>query len=42
MADERKCETCRRYLGGGCCADGLEAECAAGAFEAWEKKNGGE
>lgn len=34
----RACETCRHYLGGGCCAVSLEAECAAGDYEAWEEK----
>lgn len=32
----RCCETCRHYLGGGCCRINLEAECEAGEFEAWE------
>jgi len=34
----RCCETCRHYLGGGCCRINLEAECAAGEFEAWEAR----
>ena len=32
------CDTCRHYLGGGCCRINLEAECGAGEFEAWEPK----
>lgn len=36
MDAERKCETCRFYLGDGCCRMDLEDECAAGGFEAWE------
>ena len=37
---ERSCETCRHNLGGGYnnCRINLEAECAAGEFEAWEPK----
>lgn len=37
--DGRCCETCRYYLGGGYsnCRINLEAECAAGEFEAWEE-----
>lgn len=31
------CIGCKHYLGGGCCAANLEAECAAGGFEAWEE-----
>ena len=40
---EKCCETCRHYLGGGYnnCRLNLEAECAAGEFEAWESKDGG-
>jgi len=38
---EDKCLTCKHYLGGGYCKINLEAECAAGYFEAWEPKNGG-
>lgn len=34
----RCCETCRHDLGGGCCRINLEAECAAGEFEAWEPR----
>ena len=34
------CNTCRHYLGGGCCRINLEAECGAGEFEAWEPKEG--
>ena len=31
------CESCRHYLGGGCCRINLEAECReGGGFEAWE------
>lgn len=33
----RCCETCQYYLGGGCCRINLEAECAAGEFDAWEE-----
>lgn len=36
---EDKCPTCKHYLGGGCCRINLEAECAAGYFEAWEPKD---
>ena len=34
----RSCETCRHDLGGGYnnCRINLEAECAAGEYEAWE------
>ena len=32
------CATCRYHLGGGCCRINLEAECAAGEYEAWEPK----
>jgi len=35
------CDTCRHYLGGGCCRINLEAECGKGEFEAWEPKTGG-
>lgn len=35
----RECETCRYYLGNGCCRIDLEAECGAGQFEAWEAKD---
>ena len=37
---EKRCETCRYTLGGGYdnCRINLEAECAAGGFEAWEPK----
>jgi len=37
---EKCCETCRYDLGGGYdnCRINLEAECAAGGFEAWEPK----
>ena len=35
---DRTCDTCRHYLGGGCCRLNLEPECAAGEFEAWEPK----
>ena len=38
MNDMRCCETCRHYLGGGCCRINLEAECAAGGYEAWEAR----
>ena len=34
------CNTCRHYLGGGCCRINLEAECGKGEFEAWEPKEG--
>lgn len=34
------CDTCRHYLGGGCCRINLEAECGKGEFEAWEPKEG--
>ena len=39
--EERCCETCRYYLGGGYdnCAINLEDECGKGGFEAWEGKN---
>lgn len=41
---ERSCETCRYDLGGGYdnCRINLEAECAAGDYEAWEPKDDGE
>lgn len=32
------CDTCRHYLGGGCCRINLEAECGKGEFEVWEAK----
>lgn len=32
------CDTCRHYLGGWSCRINLEAECAAGEFEAWEPR----
>lgn len=38
MDTERKCETCRYYLGNGCCRLDLEDECAAGGLEAWEER----
>lgn len=34
----KTCETCAAYLGGGQCRLNLEAECAAGDYEAWEPK----
>ena len=39
-ANDRCCETCRYDLGGGYdnCKINVEAECAAGGFEAWEPK----
>jgi hypothetical protein len=30
------CDTCANHLGGGSCRAGLESDCAAGEFEAWE------
>ena len=36
------CATCRNYLGGGCCRINLEADCAAGGFEAWEPRKADE
>lgn len=39
MDTERRCETCRFYLGNGCCRMDLEDECGAGGFEAWEWKD---
>ena len=36
LASGRRCETCRKYLGGGQCRDNLEKECADGNFEMWE------
>lgn len=33
---EKACETCRHYLGGGCCDLSLEQECRDGGFEEWE------
>ena len=30
--------TCRHHLGGGSCRMNLEAECAAGFYEAWEER----
>lgn len=38
MSKPATCMTCRHYLGGGCCAVNLEAECAAGGFEGYEKE----
>lgn len=40
MSEDRCCETCKHDLGGGYnnCRVNLEAECAAGNFEAWEPK----
>lgn len=37
---EKTCDTCRHNLGGGYnnCRINLEAECAAGEYEAWEAK----
>ena len=32
------CTSCRHYLGGGCCRINLEADCAAGGYEAWEPR----
>ena len=40
--DEHVCDTCRYYLGGGCCRINLEAECGEGYHEAWEGKTDGE
>lgn len=37
----RECETCRYYLGNGCCRINLEDECGDGGFEAWEGKEDG-
>ena len=36
--DKRTCDTCRHYLGGGCCRINLESECGEGFHEAWEGK----
>ena len=38
--EEKSCETCAYGLGGGYnnCRLNLEAECAAGEYEAWEDK----
>jgi|GEM_PF-5492831 len=34
----KRCETCREYLGGGCCNLSMELECRdGGGFEAWER-----
>lgn len=41
LLEDRNCDTCRHYLGGGCCRINLEAECAAGEHEAWEPKEDG-
>lgn len=30
------CDTCKHYLGGGCCRMNLEPECRGGEYEAWE------
>ena len=40
MSEDRCCETCKHDLGGGYnnCRVNLEAECAAGGFEAWEAR----
>ena len=35
---KKSCETCRFYLGGGCCAVSLEQECQDGGLQAWEEK----
>lgn len=32
------CDGCLHYLGGGCCRLNVEAECAAGGRELYEKK----
>ena len=34
----RTCSTCRHHLGGGACRLNLESECAAGDYEAWERR----
>ena len=41
IGTKRCCETCRHDLGGGYdnCRINLEAECAAGDYEAWEPKD---
>ncbi|MBR6839388.1 MAG: hypothetical protein IKM82_02215 [Oscillospiraceae bacterium] len=39
--DKRTCDTCRHYLGGGCCRINLESECGEGFHEAWEGKTDG-
>lgn len=37
------CETCRHYLGGGCCRINLEDECReGGGFEAYEERGSDE
>ena len=33
---EKRCSTCRHYLGGGQCRINLELECGKGFYEAWE------
>ncbi len=38
MMENRSCDTCRYYLGGGQCAVSLEHECKDGDYEAWEEK----
>lgn len=37
---DKSCDTCRHHFGGGYnnCRINLEAECAAGGFEAWEPR----
>lgn len=35
----KNCETCRYYLGDGCCRIDVEDECAAGNYEAWEARD---
>ena len=39
MMDNRCCDTCRYYLGGGQCTVSLEQECKDGGYEAWEAKD---
>ena len=34
--NDKTCETCRHYLGGGQCALSMEKECADGDRELWE------
>lgn len=39
MREKHCCDTCRHYLGGGCCKENLEQECRDGGYEAWEGKD---
>lgn len=39
MNENKRCETCKHYLGGGCCRINVEDECeAGGGYECWEPR----